>query len=325
MADEEIITPAEQTAETPAATKTPPAEAPKADDAPKTILSGGDGDDVPAPSPGDTPGESETNWRDGMAGEDEKFRKQLDRFSDTAALGKAYRALQQKMSSGDYTKALADDASDEEKATWRKENKLPENAEGFVDNIALPDGMVLGDVDKPLAANFGKMAMDANLSQEQYNKAVSWHYDQQDAAALEQAENDAANKTTVDDALRAEWGGDYRANINAINNMTNQWPEGLEDSLFLARSPDGNIMGDDPVFVKQMAQMARELNPAATLVPAGTTDTAAGVDERIKEMKGWMGASKDSDNWNKYWKDDKVQAEYAELINAKQKLDSRAA
>mgnify|MGYP001615990501 FL=1 len=88
---------------------------------------------------------------------------------------------------------------------------------------------------------------------------------------------------------------------------------------------DGRLLGNDPVFVKAMAQIAFDLNPTASLLPAGTSDPIKGVDGRLAELNSWMGSPRGSDNWKKYWKDDAVQAEYRQLLEAKEKIKARAA
>ncbi len=80
-------------------------------------------------------------------------------------------------------------------------------------------------------------------------------------------------------------------------------------------------MGDDPGFVKQMAQLARELNPAATLVPAGTSDpgkTLAGELESIRDLR-----RNKPDEYNANVK--KYEAREIEIIDALSQTKQRAA
>jgi hypothetical protein len=43
------------------------------------------------------------------------------------------------------------------------------------------------------------------------------------------------------------------------------------------------------------------------------------MDRRIAEIEGWMGTKKGSPDYKKYWGNDKVQAEYRELVSERQK------
>lgn len=43
------------------------------------------------------------------------------------------------------------------------------------------------------------------------------------------------------------------------------------------------------------------------------------IDRRIAEIEGWMGAKRGSADYKKYWRNDKVQAEYLELLRERQK------
>ncbi len=85
------------------------------------------------------------------------------------------------------------------------------------------------------------------------------------------------------------------------------------------------VWRDDPAFVRQLASLALELNPAATLVPTGTSDPGKSVADRISELNKWMGAPKGSPEYLKYWRDEKVQAEYRDLIDAQNRMKSRSA
>lgn len=264
---------------------------------------------------------AEPDWRTRLAGDDKELAKTLARYTDEAAFGKAHRALLSKMSSGELKKALPEGATPEEKATWRKENGIPENEVGYVEQLALPNGLVLGEADKPIVAEFAKAALEGNVDPKQFNGLVAKYYAIQDQqrAALEVA--DATFKQQSEDALRDVWKGpEFRQNLTAIQNMMAGWPEGLATRVLAGRTPDGRKLGDDPAFVRQLAGLARELNPAATLVPAGTTDANKGVADRLAEIRKFR-----SDNPDKYDSDKKMQAEELALIDAELTIKKRSA
>ncbi|MGF7446190.1 hypothetical protein V7P28_21410, partial [Klebsiella michiganensis] len=82
-----------------------------------------------------------------LAGDDAKYRKQLERYASPEALAKAHRELQSKMSSGEFRAAkLPENPTNEELARWRKDNGVPDKADDYLAD--LPSGIVLGDEDK---------------------------------------------------------------------------------------------------------------------------------------------------------------------------------
>jgi len=255
------------------------------------------------------------DWRTRLAGDDKDALKRLARFPDEAALYKSYRALEQRLSSGELKKPLADNASPEDVAAWRRDHGLPESQEGYLDALQLPDGVVLGEADRPVVREFAAAALDGHVAPEQFNRMVAKYYEIQDAQRIAREDADAAFKQTAESELRAEWqGAAFRQNLNAIQNLMAGWPEGLAVRVLAGRSPDGRKLGDDPAFVRQLASLARELNPPASLVPGGASDPSKGLNDRLSEIKGWMSAARGTPAHGRYWNDEKVQAEYRDLI-----------
>lgn len=325
---------------TPAPTPTPdPAPAPPATPAPApTIAAASEPPPAvpPAPAPAAPPAAPgapqgfPADWRAQLAGDDKTALAQLDRFASPAELHRSYRALQQRLSSGELRATLAPDASDEQRAAWRKENGLPEKPEGYVEKLALPDGVVLADADKVVVSDFAaKIAHKHGLSQSQVNDVVGWYYGVQDAQALAREEADLAYHRTHDDALRAEWGADYRPNVNAVSNLIARMPGGLGERLLTARIDDPAKpgaswrLGDDPHFIRFLAQVERELNPAATLVPAGAGDGAKALADRKAELQVQM-----RDRSSDYWRGPRAEAmqqEYRDIVAAEERIQKRSA
>lgn len=262
-------------------------------------------------------------WRLAMAGEDKAALKQLERYNSPADVWKKAKALEAKLSSGEFKRALADDASEEEKATWRKENGIPDKPEGYVEKLALPKGMVLGEADKPLAKEFAAAAADANLTPAQYSRMVAQYYALQDQVRAKQDDDDAAFHDEANERLREEWGADYKRNVNAVNNLVASMPSKLADRFLAGRTADGRKIGNDPEIIAWLSSISREINPAATLVPAGTSDAGKSVNDRIAEIETMM-----RDRGGDYYRGPKanaLQAEYRELITARDKMKAKAA
>jgi hypothetical protein len=254
-----------------------------------------------------------------MAGDDAAFLKRLARFPDEATFAKSFRSLEAKLSSGEYVKPLSPTATPEEKATWRKENGLPDKADDYVTNLALPSGLVIGEAEKPVVAELAAVAHDSNLDPKAFNGLVAKYYEIQDKQRQAQEDADVAFKLESEDALRKDWQGpDFRRNLTAVSNLMATWPEGLASSVLAGRDPNGRKLGDNPAFIRQLAALATELNPAATLVPAGTTDPGKNVQQELEGIRELR-----RNDPNKYESDKKLQARELELIEATLKLEKR--
>jgi hypothetical protein len=298
----------------PADPATPPVVTPPA----ATILETPPAD--PAAPPAGDPPPATPDWRARMAGDDAAFLKRLARFPDEATFAKSFRSLEQKLSSGEYVKPLSPTATPEEKATWRKENGLPEKPEAYVEGLALPSGLVIGEAEKPVVAELAAVAHESNLDPKAFNGLVAKYYEIQDKQRQAQEDADVAFKLESEDVLRKDWQGpDFRRNLTAVNNLISTWPEGLASAVLAGRDPNGRKLGDNPAFIRQLATLALELNPAATLVPAGTTDPGKGVDARLEEIRAMR--RNEPDKYNASAK--KLEAEEIELIDAQLKMQKR--
>jgi hypothetical protein len=74
-------------------------------------------------------------------------------------------------------------------------------------------------------------------------------------------------------------------------------PSGVKEKIMGARGPDGTPLFADPDSIRWFASMARELNPATTLVPGAGGNVAGAVDDEIGKLEKMMG-----DRSSDYWK-----------------------
>ena len=274
-----------------------------------------------APPEGGNPAESGESsgwgddWRQQYAGDDEKMQKRMERYNSPKAALDALVSAQNKIASGDLKSTLNPDSTDEERAQWRADNGIPEEPSGY--EIQLSDGMVVGEADQPLVDSFLERAHTTNMHPSQVNDALSWYFDAQEAAYVEQEERDTQSKQASEDALRAEWGNDYRVNVQLANNLLDSAPEGMKEQLLGARLPSGEMFGNNPDALRWLSQMQREINPVATVVPGSGANAMQAIESEVATLKGMMG-----DRESEYWKGPKAkanQARYLELISAQQK------
>lgn len=287
--------------------------------APKTLADGAE-----TPEGSRAPADWPDDWRSKFAGEDAKALKRLERFGSPTDLFKSFRELEGKLSSGQLkakTEAPGADATPEELAAFRKELGIPESPDKY--DTELGNGFVWSDADKAMLEGYTKYAHEKNMTPAQVKENLAWYAASQQAALEQQAEADTSFRVNSEDTLRREWGQDFRRNMNAVYQLFTDLPTDVRDSLFSARTPDGKLVGDHPGLMQFYANLARELNPAATILPAGGANPMQSIGERKSSLETMMG-----DPRSEYWrgpKSEALQQEYRDLLDAESKLKSRAA
>ena len=317
LADTIATTPAPDGAVSVSGTTDAVAPAPAADAAPAasgTLLTS-----EPADKPVIAPADWPEDWRSKVAGEDAKELARLQRMGSPADVWKAYRALEAKISSGQLKQGLKPDATPEEIKTWRAENGLPESPEGY--KPQLPNGMIPGEADAPLINGFQKTAHELGMTADQFNKTLAWYYGELDNVQATQVEADKAFRGEAEEVLRAEWGAGYRSEVKGIANFIEaSAPAGLGDMLFNARTPDGKLIGDHPEVLRWLSSLVRTVNPMAKLVPAGSADPMKAGEARISEIEQTMRTDPQA-----YWKNQAMQDEFGQLLQARETMKGRAA
>lgn len=276
-----------------------------------------EGVDKQASSPATWP----ENWRDLVAKDNKKERAQLERFDSPESMWKSYRAIEQKKSSGELKSALAKDATPEQVAEWRKENGLPDKPEAY--DLTMPDGLIIGENDKPMINEYLKTAHATNQHPDQVKANVEWFLKANAQAQADIEAQDTERWTGVEEELRAEWGADYAKNKNLITGLLDTAPQNIKDQLIAARLPDGTKLGGNPDALRFLVSLAREINPIGTLVPGASGTGVAAIEDEMANLQKMMG-----DHNSEYWKgpkSEKLQARYRELDTAQKKLKSRAA
>ncbi|QZN96456.1 hypothetical protein [Symbiopectobacterium purcellii] len=252
------------------------------------------------------------NWRDQLAGDDAKYRKQLERYSSPEALAKAHRELQAKLSSGEFkTAKLPDKPTDEELANWRKENDVPDKSDDYLDG--LPSGIVFDDAERARVGSFLAEMHGKNVSKEHVQAAIEWNQRQIEQEMVERHERNLAAQQSTEDELRQEWGPEYRRNINLINGMLEGLPQDAKELFLGAQTADGVSIFNNPGVAKFFVDLARQVNPVGTVVP-GTNNISA-IDTEIEQIEKVM-----KENRSAYNKDSKMQDRYMQLLEAKERF-----
>ena len=258
-------------------------------------------------------------WREAVAKGDEKMLARLGRFNSPEDMWRSYTALEARMSSGELKSALKEGATDAEKAQWRKENGIPEKPTDY--DLKLSDGTVIGEEDMPTVGKFLEAAHANNLTPAQVKSTLDWYYGMAKTQTDEQATKDTELARATQDELRGKWGNEYRPNINAVHGLLDQAPAGLKDLLLNGRLADGTPIGSSVAGLEWLAQMARIVNPAGTVVPAGTTNIGQAISAELDKLTKMMGNRN-----SEYWKGpnaEKNQARYRELVDAQTRQAAR--
>lgn len=256
------------------------------------------------------------DWRDRASKGDVKRLAKLQRYASPEAALDALEAAQQKLSSGELKSAKPKANTPEAIAEWRKENGIPDKPEGY--DMTLPDGLVIGEQDRPLIAEFVKDMHGANAHPDVVKSAVASYYKLQEQALEARYDADVQAKTTTEDELRAEWGADYRRNVSSINGLLDSAPEGVKDKILTARFADGTPLASDSNALRWLANLSREINPLATVVPGAGANAGEAIASEMANLNKMMG-----DRSSDYWKGpnaDKNQARFRELAAAQEKM-----
>ena len=254
------------------------------------------------------------NWRDELAGEDAKFRKQLERYASPTALAKAYRELQSKVSSGELkNNKLPEKPTDEELAAWRKENNVPESAKDYIND--LPSGIVIGEADKARVDSFLEAMHGRNVPKDIVQAAIEWNQSKIEEELQQRYEMNANLQDKTEEDLRAEWGPEYKRNINMINGLIATLPEDAREALSGATALDGTALFNNANVVRWMVDLARKVNPVGTVVPGASNPKA--IDDELTQIQKVMREDRKA-----YNNDPKMQARYLQLLEAKERVNA---
>lgn len=259
---------------------------------------------------------TDDDWRSRLAGDDSKLLGYLARVPSEKALAEQVKRYNDDMKAGKYIKPLGADPTEAELADWRKAMGVPEGPTGYFD--ALPEGLVVGDDDKPFVETFMDAMHGQNAPPAMVSAAIDAYYNIVAEQAEAEAENIRQARAASEDALREEWGADYRRNLNVMNGYLNTLPEGVSEAIRSGAGPDGIPLANNPEVLRWLASLAIEANPVATVVPGAGSNQASAIADEIASIEKMMG-NRGSD----YWRGPnsaKMQARYLELVTAREKL-----
>ncbi len=250
-----------------------------------------------------------------MAKGDEKVLARLKRYASPEALSDAFINAEKRITSGELKPVLGKNATPEQVAEWRAANGVPETPDKYdLGNTKLTDEA------KAFLANYLPIAHAANLTPDQVKANLTFMANLEKAEQTQRATRDVEIQDQGEEALRAEWGGEYKRNITFIHNLLDgaATPE-FKDKLLGGRLADGTPLGSDPEALRFLMSLALVQNPTGTLVPGYNNNPAGGVDEEITKIETTMRTDRTA-----YNRDEKMQSRYRELLDAREKLKARS-
>lgn len=225
-------------------------------------------------------------WRQ-LITKDEKELARLQRFTSPDKLWESYRNLETKVSSGKFKPELSEKPTPEELSAYRKATGVPEKAEDYYKT--LPEGLIIGEEDKPALNLFAERLHEKNTPPEIFNTVMQTAFElielnQQEAVAAQMEVKEQARQT-----LYEKWGpAEYKLNINAISNKLAGMPEALRARMEGATLADGTMMFNDAEYMQWLAQDIRETNPSLGVVPAGTGDAMQSIEQELAANRQMM-------------------------------------
>lgn len=251
------------------------------------------------------------NWRNEMSGGDEKVEKRLGRYNSITDVGKALIEAQDKIRRGE-AKSLPENPSDEQVAKWREENGIPESW----DKYDLGETQINDDM-KSIVESLLQVAHQKNIKSEDVNDFIAPLLAAEENRIKAENESDELDRQDVENTMREAWKTDYQSNKNAIDNLLSTIPEDVRGLFISGRLANGKAILNDPGMLSFLADTARAINPAATVVP-NVADPVAAIDDEIASLEKMMG-NRQSEYW-KGPKSERLQSRYRELLETKDKL-----
>lgn len=246
-----------------------------------------------------------------MANGDEKKLNQLRRIKDFGTFAENYFNAQEKIRSGESKAGLPENPTEEQLAAHREALGVPQKPEEY--NLQLEEGVVLGEADKRIMASIYPIAHKHNVPAAVLSELTSQMLKGQEQQLAEMEQQDNLDYQTTQRQLKDTWKYDYDMNVNIVKGMLNSLPESVRGVFMDARMADGRLMFNSPEVMNFFADVARTVNPAATVVPNGSGNPVQAINDRIADLEKRMG----DPGWHK---DANAQQEYLRLIDARSKM-----
>lgn len=264
-----------------------------------------------------------TTWRDAfveaLPEPDRAAGKSFfERAPSLPVLANNYVQAQKRLSSGlppENVPYLPKDATPEQLAAYRKAVDVPEKSDAYA--LALDEGLVLSDDDKKFFTPVFATMHAANMPTAVVSSVVNEYLKLDQRMQKDIAVKDDHDKQETMLALSKVWGVDRDRNLGLVQMFLQDLPEDTRKAFEGARMADGTAVFNSPAILQFLLGKQREINPMAMVVPQGGSDGVKAIETEMKALEAEMG----SEAW---YKDEKKQARYRELVSAQERLQQKA-
>lgn len=259
------------------------------------------------------------DWREEFSGGDEKLKKVISRYRSPKQVAKALADAKSYIRSNKSGVNIpGDDATEEEIAEFRKAMNIPETADDY--EVSWADGAEPTEADKAILETFADSMHKANATPGQLQAAVDWYNDQLKNLNQQRLEARYNAQVETQSELKAEWGGEYRSNLNAIKQFIVGQMGGDEDAatdLFRTPLEDGSLLGDHLPFIKLLATPAVDYVGPNAIFSGDTKQTTVNLEQRKDELLQLRNTDPDK------YKSDAIQTELQGIYQKLEKLEQR--
>ncbi len=208
------------------------------------------------------------DWRSKYAGGDTKKIEALSRYKTESDWANSWFEQRAALAKRAEPVRLADNATPEQVAEYRKWLGFPEigadaKSDAYLDayKIAIPDGYEASDLEKGMLGDFAKLAYDKGWSPAEVKGATDFFFKQQAASVQALNQVNVGKQQEWQQQLRQEFGRDYDDHIAAATAMFDKLvgdDQGLKAEILHAQLPGGGKLGDHPMFAKLLTDLAMQ-------------------------------------------------------------------
>lgn len=202
----------------------------------------------------------------------------------------------EKVRSGAHKQALPEDATDSEKAEWRKANNIPDKAEAY--EVPAVAGHQWTEADKPALDRLKGIAFEKNWSQEVVSGVTALYAglveDAKQAQTDAMLERDQAGVEARRERRRELWPGEHKAALSIMERGFKNAPNTEGDVMFRdgtlpqaiasARLPDGTRIIDHPGFEEWWYGVTLNHYGAASLISGDAQREMSNREEELVKL-----------------------------------------
>ncbi|WP_234624645.1 hypothetical protein [Agrobacterium vitis] len=254
-----------------------------------------------------------------LAGGDEKFLKQLERFKTPESLARGLREAYNLAKKSGESKAparLGDKATPEEIKAFREAVGIPDDPTQYP--VSYREEFKASERDGQILEDVKAFAVERNIDPKATSAFVEWYEDLSVANQQRLDERLAQTAKATQNELTAEWGAEYKGNITGVQELlkTHLGEEGA-DQFYNMRLADGSRIQDNVGMVKMLASIASDYYGSNAIIVGDVEAAGQTTQQQIDDLLQLR--ITDPDKYNSA----DVQAKVNALFARKSKLDAR--